>query len=299
MVQPYQPVLIPRAIDSGELIRNELGALSPAEDHWTEELLLARDDAMVWETTKGRPRVRGQTAEGQEWDIEGERAMYRHDAAADSSMPAAGDADDRLLCGCLSTWEATTLEQLGLSILDKAQRKGLSWGEACHCGFRPMNLAGFEKTRRMWSDFCATAGGWTRTCSHRPSQGFPRGGLCDKVLRDRTREMCTLWLDEDAFARRYLIVPSMPKTGGATRVLALLDQRSMLVGCDPFPATFPPQLWLRWAKQLQPMLRKEAARAKVPEFILQHWHVENACCCFAKVLDFLSGLKGHSIYQEM
>ena len=110
-------------------------------------------------------------------------------------------------------------------------------------------------------------------------------------------EMSEPWLPEKDFANKYMIVPAMPRTGGAARLASLLQGRSMLLGTDSFPIRHPPQYWRDLCRDLQPIIKKEASKAGVPAVQMQHWTMENAACCFTKVIDHLLGLQGHALYK--
>ena len=177
--------------------------------------------------------------------------------------------------------------------------------------------------KKGFKDFNQHAGSWTMSSTHGSSLVFP-SGLCDKVLTDRIRylaatscqaggrtcgnflnafctrprrEMSEPWLPEKDFANKYMIVPAMPRTGGAARLASLLQGRSMLLGTDSFPIRHPPQYWRDLRRDLQPIIKKEASKARVPAVQMQHWTMENAACCFTKVIDHLLGLQSHALYK--
>ena len=80
-------------------------------------------------------------------------------------------------------------------------------------------------------------------------------------------------------------------------MISLLQQRTMLLGTDDFPIQHPPQILHEVGRKLKPLLAREAEKAELPMVELEHWTVENAACCFSKVVDELLGLKGHMRYK--
>ena len=67
-----------------------------------------------------------------------------------------------------------------------------------------------------------------------PVPGFPVDGLTSKVLFDRIGEITILIgiIMDKQFLYRYCPIPRIPTVGNATRVLALFDFRSMILGSD-------------------------------------------------------------------
>ena len=278
---------------------------------------------MVWENTKGKPRV--SQMEGSEGpavdslDVDPEAGAQRK-----ANIDAPSSAGQKV-SKSLTPSEADLFLQTGVDLLRKAS-VGLSWKETSHCGFRPMNLAGYARANQIWADFNQRAGCWTKCSTHGNSLAFPTGGLCDKVLTDRisslaafhlqcsaggvkgtvvslfrllpsSGEMCEPLLSEKEFGERFMVVPAMPRTGGAARLASLLQGRTMLLGTDQFPVRHPPQYWRELCRDLQPLLKREAGKAGVPAVQMQHWTAENAACCFTKVIDHLLGLQGHALYK--
>lgn len=109
--------------------------------------------------------------------------------------------------------------------------------------------------------------------------------------------MADWWMPEKDFADKYMVVPAMPRTGGAARLASLLLGRSMLLGTDSFPIRHPPQYWRELCRELQPIIKREAGKAGLSAVQMEHWTMENAACCFTKVVDHLLGLQGHALYR--
>ena len=173
---------------SGHLLRKQLAGGSKHSSPWADELERSHNVPVVWERTKGKPRVsqsaasEGPAVESLDLDGGADTVAKGHvDKVAHSS---AGNKLRR----SLSDTEADLFLQTGLDLLKRASME-LAWKETSHCGFRPMNLAGYAKAKEIWTDFNQHAGSWTMSSTHGSSLAFPSGGLCDKVLTGRIRSL--------------------------------------------------------------------------------------------------------------
>ena len=94
-----------------------------------------------------------------------------------------------------------------------------------------------------------------------PVPGFPAGGLISKIFLDRIQEITILTgiITDEQCLYRYYPVPRIPMLGNATRVLALFDFRSIILGSDGYPIRIPPQVLHRIQKRLHPILEKKRA----------------------------------------
>ncbi len=175
-----------RAKKKGRLLRDELADEARHSSLWADELERSHNVPMVWESTNGKPRVSQIAAE----EGPGMESLDQH-AGADTIAEGHVHKDARSSAShkfgrSLSDSEAGLFLQTGLDLLKRASMK-FSWKETSHCGFRPMNLAGYAKANQIWCDFNQHAGSWTMSSTHGSSLAFPSGGLCDKVLTDRIR----------------------------------------------------------------------------------------------------------------
>ena len=167
----------------GTIIREQLAASQQrSKECWCERLLSEHDVPMVWGQTRGRPRVqcvRAEVEDGADVEVANvDVVMEEHDKEVKSCLgkamsPKVGDA----------------LKDMGLQLLKCAREQKVSWGEVSHAGFRPMNLCGFTKAEQIWKECCDRGWQWSKTSTYSGSTSFPVGGLCYKVLLDRTSNL--------------------------------------------------------------------------------------------------------------
>ena len=169
----------------GRLLRDQLAEETPRSCGWADELEKRHNLPMVWERTNGKPRVSQEGEEGP--------ALESLGPEVEESGEGPMEEDARSSAGhkfgkTLTASEAELFLQTGLDLLKRASIE-FSWKETSHCGFRPMNLAGYAKATQIWIDFNQHAVCWTKHSTHGSSLAFPSGGLCDKVLTDRIRNL--------------------------------------------------------------------------------------------------------------
>ena len=267
---------------------------------WVEDLLAACDHDMVWSATQGRPR--SLTALPSEHHApEAEAAEELHlDLDQEPEDEIDDWDDDHLDLRKLMPMKFLKhLHETGMEML-QAAGESYTWGAVSHLGFRPFNALGFASAVKAWEDACSKSlQRWARNLIHAPSIYFPDSGLAVKVLQDRVRELLIMgnFLDAATFTAKYTAIPQVPRVGGATRFLALLEQRSMILGSDVCPHKWHPQILHDVTQTLRSRVRKEADRLQLPPIPLE-WHiVENVLCCASKTVDAMLGLLGHAQYQ--
>ncbi|MCV6628508.1 MAG: hypothetical protein OIF50_01470 [Flavobacteriaceae bacterium] len=114
-----------------------------------------------------------------------------------------------------------------------------------HLGWCPFKALGYKRAKEFWANVgnnCITK--WKMNRVYNPVSGFPSDGLKSKLLLDRIRELAVLTgvITDKQFLHRYCPVPRIPTVGNATRVLALFDFRSMILGSDTCPIRIQPQV---------------------------------------------------------
>ena len=188
---------------------------------------------------------------------------------------------------------ALAIFAVGQDFLQTAEADRVPWGACNHHGFRPFDLMGYRAAQKVWE-----ASRWKQDLIKAPTLCFPREGLASKVLQDRIRELVELGhlMSADTFRSRYASIPLMPRTGGAPRMVSLLQQRSFILGSDYLPYRHQPQILHDISRKIRKTANKEGSRLGLP-LVDIHWnHTENVLCCFAKTVDSLLGHTTHSRY---
>ena len=167
-----------------------------------------------------------------------------------------------------------------------------------HLGWCPFKALGHRRAKELWiyiGDNCITK--YKMNYIYVPVLGFPADGLTSKVLFDRIREVTVLTriITDEKCIYRYCPVPRIPTVGNTTRVFALFDFRSMILGSDACPIRILPQVLHRIQKRLHPILQKDGRQLGLPAPKLLRPHVENVLCCYGKIINGIFDLPGYVV----
>ena len=174
-----------------------------------------------------------------------------------------------------------------------------SWGRVSHLGWRPFRALGHRGAKEFWSHVGNNSiAKWRMNRIYIPVPGFLANGFTAKVLLDGIREVSALTgtIRHEQFLHKYAPVPRIRTVGNDTRILALFDFRSMILGSDACPTRMQPQLLHQIQKRLQPILQKGTKQLDLPVPKLLWPHMENVLCCYGKIIDRTFDLPGHAAY---
>ena len=270
------------------LLKEKLAACAFEVPEWCASMILAHDVPMVWSGSRGRPRRGPAVLPAEEEEV----AEFVAEGSGDLIPDVDLDPDSRRSCEAVSNLFCQAMQELGLQLLEET--RGLRhWHEVSHSGFRPFSCLGFPRAAAMWKDLVQKNG---RACVGgillRPCAGFPAAGLGTRVLYDRVSELLEPWYSVSDFQQR---------SGGTCRAVALLSQRTMLIGSDAYPCSFPPQCLHSILSRVQLRVRREQAKLPVHlrgllDIELTHSDLSSILCCWTKVLEHMLGGRTHAEY---
>ena len=143
----------------------------PPQAAWCLDLLRAHDDPMVWNSSRGRPRVQQTLDEDLSVDAE------IHDGGG-QAVPAEHPEEDAERNGSLfapmTPEQKSALWAQGLELLRRAETD-VTWAVASHNGFRQMKALGHARAAQVWCDYVDKSSlTWRRNFLHRSSFFMPR-----------------------------------------------------------------------------------------------------------------------------